>query len=355
MLALAACAACGDNNGSGDDDGDDDAPTIDAAVPIDGPPPDAVDCPARGVGEVGGACDDHADCDSANGSADGFCYETGTLGTEILPPEGYCTLDDGSGTFCDTDADCGAGNVCATDTVNNYKFCIPDCTCPQDVCPPNQACFDSFFGIALDKQGCVPGNADAVDGDPCAGFYECNDYSGCTNDFEFPGGVCARFGCTVGDDTTCHGGHCIDVTGETPLSGTLCVDTCSNDNDCRTAEGYVCFDPGAEPSYCRHPHAGDACDNAADCGGGLWQCYGVTDGFVGGYCAQEGCPFGGTSMGCSSGTACANPSTGANYCADRCDASDVGTQGRCRTGYMCQDADGGTGVVGVCAPPGTIT
>jgi hypothetical protein len=302
-------------------------------------------CPARGAGEVGGPCDASPDCDSTSGAGDGVCY-VGSTG----PPDGYCTIDDGSGTACLVDADCGTGNACV-DLVDfaPYRFCVPACgECGGTTCSEGQACFDTFNGLRLDKTACVPGDDSAEDGDACGGFFECNDLSSCTSDIEFPGGVCARNGCTVGDDSTCHGGHCVDVTGETPLTGTTCVDTCTSNSDCRAAEGYVCFDGGANPDYCRHPHVGDACVGAEDCGGGAWLCL-TGAGFAGGYCTQEGCTNAGAA--CSNGSVCFDPLAGPNFCIDRCDPAEVGSQGRCRSGYVCTDADPGTAVTPGCVPP----
>jgi len=120
-------------------------------------------------------CSTHADCDSAPGAGDGYCY-TGDYGATQFPAEGYCTRDDGSGAICDVDADCGDGFVCADSW--GYRVCLPACGTNSD-CPDNQACFDSFNGWALDRFACVPGNATALDGDYCEGSYDCYEYSQC--------------------------------------------------------------------------------------------------------------------------------------------------------------------------------
>ena len=52
---------------------------------------------------------------------------------------------------------------------------------------------------------------------------------------------------------------------ETLDASTGCVDACTTDADCRQADGYRCFDGGADGRYCRHPQTGDAC------GQGGWQ------------------------------------------------------------------------------------
>jgi hypothetical protein len=104
---------------------------------------------------------------------------------------------------------------------------------------------------------------------------------------------------------------------------------------------------GANPDYCRHPHVGDACVDAGDCGGGAWVCHAG----AGGYCTQEGCATAGSIAECSTGSVCFDPLAGANFCADRSDPADVGTQGRCRSGYICTDANPGGPVTPGCVAP----
>jgi hypothetical protein len=349
-LCAALAAGCGDNEMRGDDD--DDGVTPDANIPPDAEiGPDAMVCPAPVAGLVGSPCDQHTDCDSAPGAADGYCF-FGTQGPNTYPPEGYCVRDDFTGAVCATDADCGDGGQCISTPgipgfPDGYKWCLPTCGCAgsdPDVCPPHQACFDNFIFV-LDKPSCVPGSATAVDGDACAGIYQCNENSQCFNDFENPGGNCQTTACTVGTDSTCHGGTCVELD-DYPAPGTpLCVDTCTTDSDCREAEGYQCFTPdGGGASYCRHPHAGDPCTVAADCGGGVWECL-TGNGFTNGYCTQAGCPTAGSLEGCTIFSICT--ANGAeNICADRCDPAVV--PDTCREGYSCQPLSLENG--GACMP-----
>lgn len=352
---------CGDNL-KGDDSGDDD-PTVDAAdpdaPPPDAPPPDAAVCAAREAGEVGGACDDNADCDSTRGSGDGYCWE-GTVGALTYPPAGFCTIDNEVGDVCVTDADCGDGNVCVEWLdFSPYKSCFPACGCDgaADACPPGQACFDRFAGNRFDKAACVPGNAEAADGDACGGFFECDERSTCWRDtLEYPGGECQRYGCTLGDDSTCNGGICVEV--DLPFTGNTCVVGCDTDADCRQAEGYVCHDPdgdaGDADKYCRHPRVGDACADAGDCGGASWTCQ-TGGGFDDGYCTVLSCPTAGATTGCTPGSVCHDPVVGAdpNYCVDRCEGT-PGTQGSCRDGYLCIDTDPAVGTTTLGCVPAPI-
>lgn len=290
----------------------------------------------------GSQCVAHADCDSAPSAGDGFCYRGDMGGSLVFPPEGYCTIDDGSGAVCATNADCPATSQCIS--AEGYRLCLPACG-PSGECPAGQACFTTFGGLPINAPSCLPGNAAAVDGAACSGFYNCNDSSICWNDFENPGGYCTAYACNVATNAGCNGGACIDFR-EGPSTGTVCVETCALDTHCRA--GYVCRDPdgaGSAPRYCRAPHAGDACASAADCGGGDWLC--LVTGFPGGYCTQMGCPTVGSTDGCSSGSICGDVG-GLNMCLDRC--ATIGTTDRCRDGYTCGAVGAANG--GACVVPG---
>jgi len=278
----------------------------------------------------GAACVDHADCDSAEGAGDGFCY-AGAIGTFVFPAAGYCTIDDGTGTVCEVDGDCPSGSLCADSL--GYKLCLPACG-DGGACGEDQACLTSFLGNPLDRAACVPGNREASDGDGCAAFYECNADSLCWNDVENPGGLCTSFACELGTNAGCHGGICIEFT-DGPSTGTVCVQSCITDDECREAEGYVCHDPdgpGGAGAYCRHPHVGDPCQSADDCGGDGWRCLADPE-FPGGHCTvAAACPAPGATTGCSSGSVCATVGD-TNLCVDRC--ATVGGPGTCASGYTC--------------------
>ena len=343
----AALAACGDNDLHGDDQPQPDANVFpDASVTDAGDLPDAFFCSAFDPGEPGGACTADAECDSAAGG-DGFCLDE----TEVFggfPPEGYCTVDDGGGAVCDSDDDCGPRAQCI-DT-EGYRWCLAEC-CMFDTCPSGQACFDNFQGFPLDRPSCVPGDATAADGDPCAGIFDCNESSLCRGSvtgIEFPGGQCWTAGCTVDDDATCNGGHCIAID-DYPTVGNHCVDTCTSDTDCRMTEGYICFDPdgvGTAENYCRHPQAGDACTTAADCGGGAWTCQTGIE-FTGGHCTTTGCAAPGGVSGCGLNAVCYDdPDQTLHNCVNRCET--IGQVTGCRLGYTCADVGAITG--GGCVP-----
>ncbi len=351
LVVAASLAACG-----GDDEhvGDDDPTPIDAAVTPDAEVPDAevpdaMFCAPQPAGLVGGPCDSNDDCNQ--GGTAGFCL-VGALGVVVYPPEGFCILDDFAGTACDSDDDCGAGAQC-TDQ-EGYRRCLPTCSCAGNTCPANQACSDSLLGVPLDRPSCIPGDATAQDGDACDGAYECFPDTACRNNpLEFPGGQCYTSNCTVGTTEGCNGGTCIQMV-DFPFGGAdgdpTCVETCTDDGDCRTAEGYVCFDPGAGGTrYCRHPQVGDPCATTDDCGpSAVWECK-TGAAFPGGYCsAVAACATPGSLAGCSPNSMCFDDAAAANYCVDRCPT--IGAQSTCRAGYTCVDTDPGAPTTGGCVP-----
>jgi hypothetical protein len=349
MLVLVGGACGGGGGGDGSSDaasGAADASGIDAAGAVDAGGPDAFLCPANDQDELGGPCDSEA----ISCGADGVCLDENLDGPGWAP-EGYCIRSGGDP--CAEDTDCGEGGVCATidDESGAYQACLPAC-CEGETCPGHQACWDSFNGAPMDRMACVPGDASAEDGGACDGVYQCNESSRCKISIETPGGACETIGCTIGEDaTTCSGGGRCHASDEDPPYDTpVCGAPCGGDEDCRQADGYVCFDPDvgvAGDRYCRHPHVGDACGDAGDCGGGDWECL-TAGGFTNGYCTQSGCATPGSTAGCSEGAVCVD--IGAeNVCADRC--PDVGGQSTCRTDYGCADVDPGGGVEGGCLPP----
>ncbi|KAB2895374.1 MAG: hypothetical protein F9K40_16220 [Kofleriaceae bacterium] len=332
---VAFLAACGDNQTVG---GDPDAAEVDAAPPTDARVDAMVDanCPVRSQGEVGGPCTTSAQCATGATPDDDICLNED--GVVPWPSAGFCITEYEA---CTQDSECGAGNVCVRidDPDGAFNACLPACGTAPCECPNGQACSNTFAGSMMDKNACIPGNRAAIDGDACTTFGECDVDSICRANAEHPGGQCIQIGCTEGMDNTCTSGgdgHCADPGFIS--SGTGCLDTCTNDSDCRLAEGYKCFDAGGSiGKYCRHPQAGDPCTVDTDCGeASIWACK-TGAGFPGGYCTLEAAcnPTNGT--GCTSGSSiCYDPPVPAGtadaYCVDRCEGV---AQGTCRTGYVC--------------------
>ncbi len=317
--------------------GDADAATSDADA-------DVLLCPAALPGVLGGTC---ASAEACGDAGDPICLRNSVAGI-AWPAQGYCVHSLGA---CSVDEDCGTGNVCAD--ILGTTVCLAGCGSGSCACPDGQACTSTLFGASLGKQACLPGNANASDGDPCATFGNCRPGAVCQVNVEHPGGECMQIDCTVGENTTCtHGddSRCVDTSPET-----TCHDGCVNDADCRLAEGYKCFDPGDAGGvigrYCRHPQIGDACSGVADCGdGATWTCQ-TGAGFPSGMCTlAAACPTAGSADGCVPGAVCHD--FGAfNACVDRCPNAAIGTQGPCRTGYECTDVLPGGGSVGGCLAP----
>ena len=152
-VLLLALAGCGDNLKP--------EQAVDAAA-VDAAPT----CDPRAAGQVGGPCTMDAQCESAPGLGDGLCLNA-ALGGIGWPAGGYCvnkidlvSADCSNG--CDTDAECGAGNVCVS--VEGCNACAPAC-CAGDECPAGQVCTDSLIGGSLGKSACLPGNTAASEGE----------------------------------------------------------------------------------------------------------------------------------------------------------------------------------------------
>ena len=346
LLLVLPVAGCGDNRSV-------DQPIDAAADPdanIDAGPSIDASCPVRGAGQVGGTCAIDTDCNSAAGVDDGYCL-IGNQGNLVWPSAGYCVNQIDT---CTANS-CGAGNQCTTinDPLGAFRACLPACGTGACACSDGQLCANSFVGSAFGagQTACMPGNAAATDGSTCTQFAECAQDSLCQFDpAEFPSGQCARIGCVVGNDTTCAAngdGHCVNFAPLTSgfNTGTVCVDSCDADTDCRQAEGYKCFDGGGTTGkYCRHPQVGDVCAVDTDCGDvAVWRCSGA---LPGGACTLRAvCPTPGAATGCTlfssicwDGVTAGTP----NMCVDRCGGPE-NLPGGCRTGLTCRDVDPGGG------------
>ena len=334
-LALVLCgglAGCGDDlasGGSNDLQPPADLSMPDLTPPIDlAPYPDLV--PSLGVG---------LPCPGGNECMAGLIC----LGPKLdptLPPEGYCTK------ACMNDPDCGAGAFCGPplDKVGNLCWlrCGPNDTCAQ----PKQVCSRRVGGFTdLVNKACVPGNAAARDGASCKSFGDCNRDQACIdNPFDFPGGYCVTFGCTVGDNNTC-------APGGTPAclkadNINLCFAGCAGDGDCRINEGYKCLQPPNSPvKICifNNPLGGH-CKMPKDCAGGPpWSCI-VDANLPNGYCTIVGCD---TKMntGCPSNGQCIDVGGGTGVCLKECSGN-----GDCAQGTTCKQVPTATGPAMACAP-----
>jgi hypothetical protein len=339
--ARAGSAASAEGGAAGDASVDGGAAGMPSEAGAGGAVQEPVNCPARGVGEIGGPCQSDRDCDSAPGTPDGTCASP-SLGYDGLPSEGYCI----GGAFSTCPATCQAAGCAANDVCVNWagcKACLPAC-CEGDTCGGKLVCASSLGDIKLGALVCVPGKLGAELHAPCGDLGDCGPGLTCVATQERPGGECTK-GCTAGNDATCPaGGRCVSD----PVFP-RCAKACDDASDCRGAEGYACVDlGGAVGKVCQHALVGGACANDDECGGGAWHCQ-TGAGFSGGYCTLTGCEAAGSETGCPELSAvCFDPTVGSNYCVDRC--SGVGTQSTCRVGYGCQDVDASVVTSGGCVP-----
>lgn len=339
-LLVLLVAACGSGDPpSGDDGGGTDGAAVDGtpaadASPPDAPPPDASPPDAAPpLTPIGQPCPTGTECPTMMGS---ICLDE----DDGFPGEGYCSLG------CTADADCGPGAFCSPDLGGGGRLCFAACG-PAGTCDAGRVC-GQFLGGFLDlgQPACVPGNAAAIDGSACSGFFSCNADQGCiSNPFSLPGGYCVTVGCTVGDDSTCApggDGRCIPQG-----MGGLCVDGCTTAADCRTAEGYTCVTAAPGTQICLYPAAGPGapCTDATECGpaGSPWQCL-TGAGFPGGYCGATGCDPA-DEQTCPLDATCYDATPGAldgtEFCGRNCTSNMD-----CRMGYQCLPS--GVGMQQVC-------
>lgn len=215
---------------------------------------------------------------------------------------------------------------------------------------------------------CTPGTGAA--GIACFASTQCaanhNDPI-CLNTGQFPGGYCSEFCDAVAQDcptgSTCYTGLNLSKNG-------VCLQTCTADTDCRSAEGYACVDLGGGTKACMlgpETQCDDYQDNDQDglydcndpsscqtssaCTGGTKaagqpcqkhnECFANKNdpvcldephvGYPGGYCSQYCDPAITNDCG-AAGICIPFGPNGENVCMATCTTS---TQ--CRSGYFCQD------------------
>ncbi len=285
-----------------------------------------VECPEPAAGTPGGACAVDTDCDTTPGAGDGFCLNQDDQ--TMWPASGYCVRF--PATACELDSDCPTGTACTVFV--GTRVCLPACCRAEDGrtgCSAGRICASGLFGEPLGNQLiCVPGNAEAEDGDPCSDFSGCNENSQCRVDpFRDPGGVCRTVNCRNDDHCASENAVCMEID---ELDLTECFETCASDADCRIEDGHFC-DERMDPPVCRHGNVGEGCTEDRHCGQAPWSCLTGPD-FPGGYCTVTGCdPSVIAPPGCPFPSFCYANGGGTPYCARNCM-----TTPDCRTGYTCQ-------------------
>ena len=232
----------------------------DAAQPGEDAGEDDATEPASLLGE---ACRSDADCDGVclDDFPGGYCTED-CSGTGECDGDGVCTRFGGGTFLCllacsDGEDPCARpGYGCAAGRRFN-NVCVEGCTEDSD-CPEGLLC-DPLGGFSGEGSCHDP---DGQLGDACTSEEQCPLESTCLGEgfSGFPGGACIGFGCNFDDNTGCpEGAVCIpSQQGEG-----LCLQSCENSDDCRTA--YSC-DPST--SYPDRLFCNAACTSSDQCSDG---------------------------------------------------------------------------------------
>ena len=304
----------------------------DSSISFDATFPDAAD--AGSV--VGRECSDDSMC------ADGICI------TDL--PGGYCSA------VCVSSDECPGGSVCVMVGMGS-SVCLDSCDpLGTDECRPGYGCAvgagavcipgceedaDCEGGAECDPSGGFSGegrcfNPDASLGDACDGSDQCGSGSFCLSErrWGFPGGACGAFGCDLASNTGCpDDGQCLEGG-----RGTICLDGCAVDEDCRAE--YECVDSLANPGRMTCQPAfvpenlGTVCSaGRGDCTGGLCLSESET-GWPDSYCVAVGCDPEAAVSECPGDGVCIAAGDEGGICVDGCE-----TVADCRAGYACRNAD----------------
>lgn len=149
---------------------------------------------------------------------------------------------------CEGDEYCGAnqvcdGGVCVAGACSGASGCPPGYLCPAEDPAPSVGFCGASCSVNAD---CRPGDAckwfvggrgcgdtgSALNGARCASFADCGGQRTC---YGWPGGYCARAGCSSSGDCE-PGTHCI-LDGSVGVCALDCFDS---DDICRLGEGYEC-------------------------------------------------------------------------------------------------------------------
>ncbi len=196
------------------------------------------------TGGVGTPCSSDADCDGrfcgAGSSGVGYC--TWVCAADVpCPDDGICVLTAGTFGYCllgcgDTGSSaCPMGTACYSGIGVPAPVCTSGCTDDTE-CPTGTICGDRMMGYG---RCLTPG---AENGSACASNDDCPELSFCADEasWGFAGGICIRYGCTVGSDVGCEADTTCVSLG---MEGTICLPDCETAGDCRS--GYECL---ASPS-----------------------------------------------------------------------------------------------------------
>jgi hypothetical protein len=256
--------------------------------------------------------------------------------TALTAPDGYCTLR------CEDDSECGAHGLCSVPAGETHGECLARCSADQP-CREGYDCVGNSASFGLPGT-CQPLPAtdkleDGVVGIACESNGDCGGglcFGKTPVGASLPDNYCT--GRCLSDEDCGAGGGCLTFSGS-GRAGT-CFLRCKADADCERP-GYRCRPVSPEVDGC-YPapdaladhHAGKACEQSEDCGGGEAWCAQALPFFGGadeadapnGYCTQS-CSL---DRDCGEGAQCISRGAQGALCFARCvDASD------CREGYAC--------------------
>ncbi len=147
------------------------------------------------------------------------CLVTGDCPRGTMCEAGACESD-----LCVTSSDCPSGHVCQTGgPIPASNRCGVVCSVNSD-CRAGEACKWNTPGRACGETGT------GQNGDACGTFAACGGQRAC---LPYPGGYCARAGCTSGADCET-GTHCVNIDGQN-VCALHCITAA-----CREAVGYTC-------------------------------------------------------------------------------------------------------------------
>ena len=150
----------------------------------------------------------------------GDCLSTYDCPNFHVCAAGSCVSD-----LCEVSQPCPSGHICEpAGPEQSYSYCVADCSQDSD-CRSGEAC--KYFA---EGRGCaVKGTASL--GDACVYFEDCAGQRAC---YPWPGGYCARLGCS--SDADCEDdAFCAQVDEQS-----VCLQACVSGDECRLTEGYSC-------------------------------------------------------------------------------------------------------------------
>jgi len=143
--------------------------------------------------------------------------------SKACPDEEVCVLSTGScvADFCNTPADCPAGQEMPCEDFH----CLAGCTYDAD-CKLSWSCKGFSFGKYCGKEGTK------LTGDACFASSACAGADACF--FKDKNGYCTNIGCENNSDCG-SGASCVQFD-----STTLCGKKCNTNDDCRKDDGFTC-------------------------------------------------------------------------------------------------------------------